>query len=76
MASVLVRDLPESVLRALHLRASASSQSLQQYLADELTRLASRPTMQEVLARIGRRRGGAVGGRAAVEALRNERERR
>lgn len=61
MANVLVRDLPEDVHAALQQRAEAAGQSLQQYLTAELTRLARTPSMSDVLARIGRRRGGRVG---------------
>jgi plasmid stability protein len=76
MANVLVRDLPEDVHAALLRRAEQRGQSLQQYLAAELTRLADRPTLGEVLDRIDRRRGGAVGLRQAAADLAEERERR
>jgi hypothetical protein len=49
---------------------------LQQYLATELRRLAERPTVDEVLDRIGRRRGGRVGLRQAADDLAEERARR
>ena len=61
MPNVLVRDLPDEVHASLQRRAEAAGQSLQQYLATELTRLASMPTMNDVLARIARRHGGRVG---------------
>jgi len=57
----------------LQRRAEAAGQSLQQYLASELTRLAETPTMQEVLERIGRQRGGRVGFETAVHDLAEER---
>jgi antitoxin FitA len=69
MPNVLVRDLPEDVHASLQRRAETAGQSLQQYLATELTRLASAPTMNEVLARISRRRGGRVGFDTAVSDL-------
>lgn len=69
MPNVLVRDLPEDVHADLQLRAEASGQSLQQYLATELTRLARTPTMTDVLARIGRRRGGRIGMAEALSDL-------
>jgi hypothetical protein len=66
MPNVLVRDVPDDVHAALQRRAEERGQSLQQYLAGELGRLAARPSVDEVLDRIGRRRGGTVGlGRAA-----------
>jgi plasmid stability protein len=69
MANVLVRNLPDDVHASLQRRAEAAGQSLQQYLATELTRLASMPTMDEVLARISRRNGGRVGLERAVADL-------
>jgi antitoxin FitA len=76
MPNVLVRDLPDDVHAGLQRRAEDAGQSLQQYLAAELTRLVATPTMAEVLARIGRHRGGKVGLDAAVRDLDDERDRR
>ncbi len=73
MPNVLVRDLPEHVHANLQRRAEAEGKSLQQYLAGELTRLASTPTLHDVLDRIERRRGGKVGFAAAVHDLDDER---
>jgi len=74
--NVLVRDLPDDVHAALQRRAERRGQSLQQYLAGELRRLAEQPTVDEVLEQIEQRRGGAVGLAQAVEDLRGERARR
>lgn len=76
MPNVLVRDLPDDVHAQLQRRAEAAGQSLQQYLTTELTRLATAPTIAEVLERIGRRRGGRVGLATAVDDLHDERARR
>lgn len=73
MPNVLVRDLPDDVHARLQRRAASAGQSLQQYLAAELTRLASTPTMDDVLARIGRQHGGRVGFERAVADLDEER---
>jgi plasmid stability protein len=68
MANVLVRDLPPDVHAALQRRAERRGQSLQQYLTAELKRLAEKPSLDEVLDRIERHRGGRVGlGQAAVD---------
>lgn len=76
MPNVLVRDIPAEVHAALQRRAERRGQSLQQYLASELKRLAERPTLEEVLDRIERRRGGGVGLSQAVEDVEDERRRR
>ncbi len=75
MANVLVRDLPEHVHAGLRLRAESAGQSLQQFLATELTRLATTPTLGDVIARISRRTGGHVGLDVAVSDLDQERSR-
>jgi antitoxin FitA len=75
MPNVLVRDIPEDVHAALQRRAEQHGQSLQQYLAAELRRLAERPSIDEVLDRIDRQRGGRVGFRQAVEDLAEDRAR-
>jgi antitoxin FitA len=76
MPNLLVRDLPDDVHAALQCRAERRGQSLQQYLSSELRRLAERPSVEEVLDRIDRRRGGRVGLRQAAEDLGEERARR
>jgi antitoxin FitA len=75
MPNVLVRDIPEDVHATLQHRAEQRGQSLQQYLASELRRLAERPSLNDVLDRIGRRRGGSVGFAQAAEDLGEERVR-
>ena len=75
MPNVLVRDVPEDVHTALQRRAEQRGQSLQQYLAGELRRLAERPSVDEVLDRIERRRGGRVGLQQAADDLAEERQR-
>ncbi len=52
MPNVLIRDLPPEVHATLQRRAKAAGQSLQQYLARELTRMAKRLTNEELFARI------------------------
>lgn len=74
MPNVLVRDVPDGVHAQLQARADERGQSLQQYLAGELRRLAERPTMDEVLARIATRRGGRVGLQQGVEDLAADRD--
>lgn len=52
MPNVLVRDIPDEVHAKLQRRAEQQGQSLQQYLAAELRRLAEKPPLEEVLDRI------------------------
>lgn len=59
MPNVLVRDLPEPVHTVLQQRVASRGLSLQQYLFGELRRLAELPSLEELLARIERRSGGA-----------------
>jgi antitoxin FitA len=76
MPNVLVRDIPDDVHAALQRRAERRGQSLQQYLAAELKRLAERPSMDEVLDRVEKRRSGRVGLGQAAQDLAEERARR
>lgn len=73
MTNVLVRDIPDDVHAALQRRAEQRGQSLQQYLAGELARLAERPTVDELFARVSLRRGGKVGLDQAARDLAEER---
>ncbi|MFN2608422.1 MAG: hypothetical protein ABR511_11130 [Acidimicrobiales bacterium] len=75
MPNLLVRDVPEGVHAALQRRAEQRGQSLQQYLAGELKRLAERPSLDEVLDRIGSHRGGRVGLAQAAQDVTEERRR-
>ncbi|MGH3360770.1 MAG: FitA-like ribbon-helix-helix domain-containing protein [Nocardioidaceae bacterium] len=76
MPNVLVRGLSADTHGALLRRAEANGQSLQQYLAVELTRLAVTPTMAEVLGRVDQRSGGRIGFDVALNHLADERSRR
>jgi antitoxin FitA len=76
MPNMLIRDVPEEVHARLQTRADEHGQSLQQYLVGELRRLAERPSMDEVLARIATHHGGRVGLEQAVQDLAAERDRR
>ncbi|WP_430827831.1 FitA-like ribbon-helix-helix domain-containing protein, partial [Candidatus Protofrankia californiensis] len=52
MTTVVVRDLPDDIHRKLQERARDAGQSLQQYLTVQLARLATTPTLDEVINRI------------------------
>jgi len=76
MPHVQVRDVPEAVHQALVRRAELAGQSLQQFLAAELVRIAETPTLDEVLDRIELRAKGHLSPRDAVVAVEEERARR
>ncbi|MGL4175440.1 MAG: FitA-like ribbon-helix-helix domain-containing protein [Dermatophilaceae bacterium] len=76
MPSVQIKDVPETTHAVLRQRAAAAHQSLQEYLRSHLIDEASRPTVDEVLARAGGRAGGSVPSADAVSALREDRARR
>lgn len=76
MPSVQIKDVPEETHRVLRQRAADAHQSLQEYLRSRLIEDASRPTVSEVLDRVGGRTGGDVSFVDAVEALRSDRDRR
>lgn len=59
--SVTIRNVPEPVRDELAARAARAGQSLQEYLLAELTRQASVPPIEEILAR-AQARAKAVGG--------------
>ena len=75
MPNVLVRNLTADTHRELLRQAEARGESLQHYLAAALTRLATSPTLDDVLRRIDTRRGGAVGLAQAAADLADERSR-
>jgi plasmid stability protein len=57
--NIQIRDVPDEVHRKLATRAASAGLSLTAYLRAELTRVAERPPVAEVLARAAARHGGA-----------------
>lgn len=76
MPSIQVKDVPDEVHATLRRRAANAGMSLQEYLLARLTDEASSPTLDEVLDRAGGRAGGRVPLRAAVKAVRADRDQR
>jgi antitoxin FitA len=76
MPNIQVRDVPAEVHAALVRRAELAGQSLQQYLAAQLTALAATPTLDEMLDRIAQRPKGRLSRRDAIAAVEDERARR
>jgi antitoxin FitA len=80
MALIQIRDVPEDVRDELASKAAAAGKSMQSYLLGELTKLAERPSMAEIVRRAQARAeasgstvtvGDAV---AAVRAVRDRQE--
>jgi antitoxin FitA len=76
MPDLQITGVPAETHAVLRSRAAAANQSLEQYVRSWLIREASRPTVDEVLDRSGRRSGGSVSFASALEALREDRARR
>lgn len=73
MPHVLITDIPQHVYVGLQRRAEQHRQALEQPLAGEMCRIAERPTVDDMLDRIERRRSGQIGLAQAAEDLRNSR---
>lgn len=69
-----IRHVPEEIHRTLMIRAVSAGRSLSDYLLGEITRVAERPPIAEVLARAGDRSGG-TDVESLVEAVRSGRDR-
>ena len=72
--SIQIRNVPDDVHRTLRARAGAAGQSLSDYLLADITRLAERPLVADVLLRSAARSGGASGD-SIVKAVRSGRDR-
>ncbi|MDY6054455.1 FitA-like ribbon-helix-helix domain-containing protein [Micrococcus sp.] len=68
MPTLYIRDVPTSVVDTLKDRAAAAGRSLSVYVAGELTRLATRPTNAEIVARLRERDRGEGPDTAAILA--------
>lgn len=73
MPNVQIRGVPDDVHAALVRRAERAGQSLQQFLAAQLTTIASTPTLEEVLDRIERRPKARLARHDAIDAIDAER---
>lgn len=76
MPNVQVRDVPDEVHEALVRRAEHAGQSLQQFLALQLSMIAATPTIDEMLERIEHRPKGQLSAMSSIEAIDEERARR
>jgi plasmid stability protein len=71
--TVQIRNVPDALHRKLKARAAASGQTLSRYVMAELQRLTSRPTRNEMRARLHSRKRVILNTPAAV-VIRQERE--
>jgi antitoxin FitA len=76
MATIQVKNVSEAAHAVLRQRAAAAGQSLQEYMLTWIERAASRPTVDEVLDRVGHRSGGQLSASEVVRQLRDERDQR
>ncbi|WP_414121392.1 FitA-like ribbon-helix-helix domain-containing protein [Corynebacterium nuruki] len=76
MATIQIKNVSPEAHAVLRERAAAAHQSLQEYLKSRLEEEAARPTLEEVLDRIGHRSGGSLTVTEATDAVRADRDRR
>jgi len=74
--TIQIKNVPDQAHAILRQRAAAAGQSLQEYMLSWIERVTSRPTVDEVLARIDHRSGGRLSAPEVVEQLRDERDQR
>ncbi len=67
---ITIRDVPESVRNTLAGRAASEGKSMQEFLRNELVRLAGKPTIEEWLREV-RARKKATGTRISAEEIVN-----
>ena len=76
MATIQIKNVPDQTHAVLRQRAALAHMSLQEYLLGKLIEEASRPTIDEVLARAGGRTGGSVPLAEATDQVRRDRDSR
>lgn len=72
---IQIRNVPDALHRRLKARAAMAGMSLSDYLLDEIARVAERPTLAELRARLARR-SPAAPAPSPARAVRAERDRR
>jgi hypothetical protein len=74
MTTLYIRDVSDSVAETLKERAAAMGMSLSSYVANELSRIAERPTNAEIVQRLkSRNRSAGPSTSEIVEAVQNSR---
>jgi len=72
-AMIQIRNVPEALRRRLKARAAMAGMSLSDYLLAEIRRVAERPTLDELRARLSRR-DAATPTVSPAQAVRAERD--
>jgi antitoxin FitA len=75
MIAIQIRNVPDALHRQLKSRAALAGMSLSDYLLREMRRVAERPTLDELRARLERRSETTLSVEPA-QAVRAERDRR
>ena len=76
MPAITIREVPDSTLEALKVKAAQGGKSLQAYLLDLVTREAATPTLAEMMARLDRETRTEVSTSDILSAIEGGRERR
>jgi plasmid stability protein len=71
--AIQIRNVPDDVHRTLRARAAAAGMSLSDYILEDISRLAQRPPVVDVILRAASRSGGTDVERI-VEAVRSARD--
>jgi plasmid stability protein len=71
--AIQIRDVPDDAHAVLRTRAAAAGMSMPEYLRGELVALAATPPLEEVVARVESRHGGASR-EAIVRVIREARD--
>ena len=72
---IQIRNVPDALHRRLKARAALAGMSLSDYLLEEIRRVAERPTVEELRARL-KSRPGVTPAESPADALRAERDSR
>ncbi|NQW17119.1 MAG: hypothetical protein HQ478_06490 [Chloroflexi bacterium] len=73
--AVQIRNVPDDIHKTLRTRAAADGMSLSEYLLKEVTRLASSPTVAELMDRVSSRPLPNISTQIIVDAVREGRDR-
>lgn len=76
MPHIQVREVPDKIHAELVRRAEGAGMSLQQFLSEKLTTIATTPSLHDVIDRIERRDKGDLSTENALDVLDVERARR